>query len=313
MRCFRIEKPIRKGKLIMMKAVKNRISCLEKSLLGKGFKYFIVFLFIFFYQNFIFAQSFKLIRARKPDYICRYSYENNGDDIEIQTREVLPPHKYPWGVCFNYYNELSNNEKSLTREAMRMWNNRYKEYVQNKWPTNGKVISSVPVGICGGRQINKYVVYGIPNVTNQSLFVESCNKKRYNIIYLRKTYLPWDFSTHMLGAWIPKRGFLLRNFYGKIEIQKRDIWISFELFLNTMLHELGHALGLGHLPNWYTEVMNSAGNTNKCDKESDICDILSGDFDEMLKPYNPHLEVVSNTFSYIPSEDKMGNNWGICP
>ena len=83
-----------------------------------------------------------------------------------KTMEMLPADKYPWGVCHSWYADFSQKEIEWTREAMRIWNINYLDYVWRRWGT-----------------------LEVVNIPTGDLFVESCDSDKYNILYTWKEHL----------------------------------------------------------------------------------------------------------------------------
>ena len=103
----------------------------------------------------------------------RCSYDN--DATRRKTRWMLPYNFYPWGVCFeysdmwefipssSYYEPFSTQERSWTKEAMDRWNDGYNVYKFKIWET-----------------------YDVPYIPYGPLFVLSCDRDKYNILYIEK-------------------------------------------------------------------------------------------------------------------------------
>ena len=115
------------------------------------------------------------------------------------------------------------------------------------------------------------------------LFKESCDYY-HGIIYIKKSHLPGlrrGQHTH--------KGWLFRAFQSLIEMDIRN-WKP-ELFINVMIHELGHALGMPHAFPGDSEIMISHGFACKTRGAERICRILPADFESFLKPYNPEKAI----------------------
>ena len=161
---------------------------------------------------------------------------------------------------------------------MKQWNIKYQIYKYNRW------------GIAD--------VIGIPE---GPLFVESCDRERYNIIYTVKGNLGTD-KRDTLGRYIPVNDFwnladLWRYFYVIIVMDNRyyrsgppRVWNSF-LFTNVMMHELGHVLGISHKKGEDSEIMvSSMGGSTQCNIEAveeRLCSLKYFDIEQFLAPYNP--------------------------
>ena len=177
--------------------------------------------------------------------------------------EMLPAERYPWGVCHSWYAEFSQQEIEWTREAMQIWNTKYLEYVQKKWGT-----------------------LDVVNIPTGKLFIESCDSDRYNILYTGKKYLSdarayysarddwWDFT----------------NFHGILVFASNIDWADTTkwtktYFINVMLHELGHVLGIPHGKTRDTSIMGGYGYFG-CFHKEDICNLLSWDFETFIEPFS---------------------------
>ena len=229
---------------------------------------------------FVLLSSQALAKTNNPKDVLRCSYDAKG----LYKREltILKPQYFPWGVCVHHHDHLNRDERDWTREAMQIWNTKYENYKYNQWGLG--YVSGIPEG---------------------SLFVESCNRNKYNIIYPKKEelydpangedtiayYKPydywWDFVT----------------FYGVIAMDSNTRW-NREHFINVMVHELGHALGIPHAPKGSSEFMIAKG--FGCDEYDDnICEFTDYDWVVFLDPYNPaNAETRANYEARMELEDK---------
>ena len=211
-------------------------------------------------------------QSNSPREVIRCSYNSKKGKTYNSDFKVLPKSFFPWGVCFNkpYFREIggasttSSREDKWTREAMQVWNTKYDNYKINRWGSN-------------------YVI-GIPD---GPLFVESCDRDEHNIIYTVKANLPDD----TLGRYKDVDEFWdWRIFYAIIAMDthwkngRPREWTR-AYFINVMIHELGHALGIPHLTD-ESEIMTSHG--FGCTKPKlNACDLQSVDFEKFLWPYDP--------------------------
>ncbi len=227
------------------------------------------------------------IDKRKND-TCVY-YNKRYRFYSEKEKYVLPWDKYPWEVCLEESN-LTDKKKEGVRQAMNIWNEGYKKYAK--------------------KRANK-----IPQLKDHKvLFVERCKNKDKNkdkspiaksISIKEIADLGKDSGGEtFLGAWTRRKIIYLDKkdckwslgFSGEIEVEKnKEVWEgSHHRFINTMLHEFGHSLGISHLPPWSedspenTLIMFDAGEKVikiPCDKYKQICELKDVDFDAFLKNF----------------------------
>ena len=116
--------------------------------------------------------------------------------------------------------------------------------------------------------------------------MESCDYEEYNIIYLKKEYLPGRIMAYyepidtMWDLW---------TFHGVIAIDRGRTWKR-AFFINVMIHELGHALAIPHAEDHenrnfnLSEFMIPAG-FGCSDYERNICNFRNYDFETFIAPF----------------------------
>ena len=239
-------------------------------------KVFVIFCVFVLLSSQAFAQTNNLKE------FCRYGerlkYTKSGHSYYIEetfSGDVLEEDDFPWGVCFiqppfisSKWSQTSSREDDWTRDAIQEWNVKYQNYKYNRW-------GSVDV-------------VGIPR---GPLFVKSCDRDRYNIIYTLKG----DLGKKTLGRYTPVDDYWSfsdfgRYFYVIITMNSRENWDSF-LFTNVMMHELGHALGISHKRGEDSEIMVSQmGGSDQCDHldvKHRLCTLKDFDVEQFLVFYDP--------------------------
>ncbi len=195
-----------------------------------------------------------IVKGHAQIEVLRCHYNSEHKSFKARVHRILGAMDYPWGVCLNT-NNISSTEAEWTREAMRRWNKEYEKYIKK----HSCLFLSAP---------------------DTLLFTESCNNQLFHIIYPQKAILP----SGALGGYRTKGD--STSFHGVVEMSSKTSWRK-PHFINVMMHELGHALGIPHLDREETEIMTShnfrCGNRGK-DK---ICQLKEVDFEAFLISYDP--------------------------
>ena len=176
----------------------------------------------------------------------RVSYEeHNETDCTKSVRRTIPmlsAEHYPWGVCHSYYDDFSIEERQWTKEAIQKWNTEFSNY---RW--------------------NKFKTHDVANIPKGDLFVESCDRNKHNIIYTKKynakegEQLAYYALYNSSNDW---QYFLY--FDGFIVFASNAEWTK-AFFINIMIHELSHALGIPHAKPYESTFMSNIEEGFMCD------------------------------------------------
>ena len=195
---------------------------------------------------------------------CGYNMKTLNSEGGPYTRpyRFLPVEFFPWGVCLN--GNTTALENAWTEYAVNKWNEDYIKLKEKVWES-------------------AYVV-DIPG----QLFTISCDDSKYNLIYVSKKDLPkntWGRYFHKDTIWD------WQEFHAYIEMDTRTPHnkprnFSRELFINVMIHELGHGIAIPHIHPDLTDIMQSDG-FGCVDYDKNICEFTDADWEKFLGPYNP--------------------------
>ena len=222
-----------------------------------------------------------LAQTNRPIEVGRCSFENY--DYEYQEYITLPAGHYPFGVCLRkpWYldgRETSTEEDVWIYEAIEVWNRGYDNYINRTW---GDTINPYPYVVSSYNSGNVNRVVYIPD---GPLFKhDTCDSSKRNLIYVTIN----DLDMGVYGTYQPVDSYWdFLQFYGKIEINKHKTANYKALFINVMIHELGHALGIPHLPPETTHLMRQVN--YGCDEYyKNVCQLTDVEFEAFLRPYDP--------------------------
>ena len=235
-------------------------------------------IFIAFFSILILFCNQILAQTNYPKIKDRNSYEMDRDKSIEKRYALLPEEYYPWGVCVQKPNflggyQISEEEEKWVDIAIAEWNNEYDNYKIRRWGDTDVV-----------------------NIPQSPLFIKSCNTKKHNIVYILKENLHKDtIGRYTSVDCLLYLGHLCvwgdgRQFYGKIEMnthwfrQSKHNFKKEKFFINVMIHELGHALGIPHLHPKDTEFMESHG-FHPCSPTVRICKYTNYDWEAFLEFY----------------------------
>ena len=120
--------------------------------------------------GFVLFSSQAVAQTNRPIRLKRCSFDSVEYTKVWRRRQLFTLREdfFPWGVCLGD-STTSNTEDDWTREAMQIWNRDYNQHVYNTWGT-----------------------LDVVNIPKGPLFVESCNRRKHNIIYIEKDDLSGD-------------------------------------------------------------------------------------------------------------------------
>ena len=177
--------------------------------------------------------------------------------INEHTMLMLRADDYPWGVCISF--RMTRKERIWTKEAMQEWNFGFANY---RW--------------------DRFKTHDVVNIPSGKLFVESCDRDSMNIIWVDIESL----SSGHIGYYSPRdTAWDFSYFHGILRVSSNVDWTR-ELFINVMIHELSHALGIPHAPPGApTNLLHRSVEIGCKHPRYEICKITEYDFETFIEPF----------------------------
>ncbi len=247
---------------------------------------------------------YKMDKARGPGKKTMQSFNVKNNSYEDKQKWFLDnPLDLPWGVCFpKGKHNFTQNQLRWTKKAMGVWNERYFDYrTCYKRDYLKRVFEKLPKSVSRRVDLDHYSVEGWPN---SILLQWSCKGSISNLVYPRigptgdnvlayhRPLNPKFVTSRFLGI-IPYRW--SEKFYGEIVMSDKEDWKR-EHFINVMMHELGHLLGIPHLEPKETNIMASQGFGCRRGGKAEICDLTHKDFSAFLSLYPSKGDLVHDSY-----------------